>query len=105
MSEDIPNDRLICRKQRGHFYVPGGVIYMDDLVYCSHAILSQDQPDIYLGWLTIETQRHAPGLVDLTNAEGKAVVLWIDEWPEARRRAAGEHAVRPAAGFFAPGAS
>ena len=53
MSENSISDCLICRKQRGDFYVPGGAIYMDDLVYCTHADLSQYQPDIYLGWLTV----------------------------------------------------
>jgi diadenosine tetraphosphate (Ap4A) HIT family hydrolase len=77
MSKDSPNDCLICRKQRGEFIVPGGAIYLDDLVYCSHAHLTEDQPSIYLGWLTVETRRHIPGLADLTDAEGRAVGLWI----------------------------
>jgi diadenosine tetraphosphate (Ap4A) HIT family hydrolase len=77
MPEAAPNDCLICRKQRGDFYVPGGPIYSDELVYCSHALLGQSQPDVYLGWLTVETRRHTPGLADLTDNEGRAVGLWI----------------------------
>jgi len=73
MSEDTLNDCLICRKQRGDFFVPGGAIYMDNLVYCSHAHLSQNQPDVYLGWLTVETRRHTTGLADLTDEEGRAL--------------------------------
>lgn len=74
MAQDTPQqDCPICRKQRGDFAVPGGAIYQDDLVYCSHAHLAQDQPSVYLGWLTVETRRHTPGLADLTGAEGMAL--------------------------------
>ena len=85
MSEDRANDCLICRKQRGDFYVPGGAIYADDLVYCSHAHLSGDQPAVYLGWLTVETRRHAPGLADLTNEEGQELGKLIARLSRALR--------------------
>ena len=92
MSEDAPNDCLICRKQRGDFYVPGGAIFSDELVYSSHAHLTEDQPSVYLGWLSVETRRHAPGLAELTNAEGRAVGLLIARLSRALKAITGaEH--------------
>ena len=77
MSEFASSDCLICRKQCGDFYVPGGAIYSDELVYSSHAHLTEGQNSIYLGWLTVETRRHLPGLADLTDEEGRRVGLLI----------------------------
>ena len=62
----------ICRKQRGQEPVPGGAIYQDGLVYASHAWPGADGR-AYLGWCVVETRRHAPGLADLTDAEGQAI--------------------------------
>jgi diadenosine tetraphosphate (Ap4A) HIT family hydrolase len=73
----LHEDCLICRKQRGDFSVPGGAIYLDDLVYCSHAHLTGDQPSVYLGWLTVETRRHASGLADLMDEEGRSLGVAI----------------------------
>jgi len=74
MPEDTPQDEcLICRKQRGDFIVPGGAIYSDEWVYSSHAHIGDSQPDVYLGWLVVETRRHAPGLAELTDEEGRAI--------------------------------
>ncbi|HSF81145.1 MAG TPA: hypothetical protein VLA49_07920 [Anaerolineales bacterium] len=66
---------LICRKQRGEFSAPGGAVYCDELVYASHAHFQGGQERAYLGWLVLETRRHAPGLADLTDAEGRAIGL------------------------------
>lgn len=64
---------LLCRKHRGDYAVPGGVIFFDELVYAGHAHLPADGSTQYLGWVTIETQRHAVGLPDLTDDEGAAI--------------------------------
>ena len=68
---------LICRKQGGDFPVPGGAIYIDDLVYASHAHLSDGQDSIYLGWLVVESRRHIPGLADLNDEEAQRLGLLI----------------------------
>lgn len=67
----LPADCLLCRKHRGDFIVPGGAIYVDELVYASHAHLPQDGLEQYLGWVTIETQRHIPELGDMTDREAE----------------------------------
>ena len=68
-------DCLICRKQRGEYTPPGGAIYCDDLVYCSHAHFQEGEKTAYLGWLVVEVRRHVPGLADLSDAEGQAIGL------------------------------
>jgi histidine triad (HIT) family protein len=68
-------DCLICRKQRGEIFVPGGSIYTDELVYASHAHFAPGADTVYQGWLVIETRRHAPSMADLSDAEGQAVGL------------------------------
>lgn len=65
----------ICRKHSGEFLVPGGVIYQDERVYASHAHIAEGQTSTYLGWLVVETQRHVPGIADLSDEEGRAVGL------------------------------
>jgi diadenosine tetraphosphate (Ap4A) HIT family hydrolase len=92
LSEDAPRDCLICRKQRGDFYVPGGTIYADDLVYSSHAHFPEGQPTVYLGWLSVETRRHIPGLAELTDDEGRALGEAIARLSRALKAIAGaEH--------------
>jgi histidine triad (HIT) family protein len=71
------NDCLICRKHRSEFPAPGGAIFQDELVYASHAHLSESQNQIYLGWLVVETRRHIPGLGDLNDQEAQATGLLI----------------------------
>ena len=76
MVGSIP-DCLICRKQRGEFPLPGGVLYQDELVFACHAHLAKEGDTVYLGWLVVETRRHAAGLADLTDEEGQALGLLI----------------------------
>jgi diadenosine tetraphosphate (Ap4A) HIT family hydrolase len=73
---NTPADCLICRKHRGEFIVPGGAIYQDDLIYASHAHIAEGKTTAYLGWVVVETKRHAPGLSELTDAEAQAVGQW-----------------------------
>lgn len=85
-------DCLICRKHRGEFAIPGGAIYQDALVYASHAHIAEGQTTAYLGWLVIETRRHAFGLPDLTDDEGRAVGLLAARLSRVLKRATGaEH--------------
>ena len=57
----------ICEKHRGEGPLVAPVLHRDSLVVASHApVLEQDA---YLGYIYIETCRHAAGLHDLTNAE------------------------------------
>ncbi|MBN1267786.1 MAG: HIT family protein [Anaerolineales bacterium] len=67
---------LVCRKHRGEFAVPGGVIYEDDLVFISHAQLFGDETEHYLGHIFVETKRHIPELADMTEEEAQAVGLY-----------------------------
>ena len=66
---------VICRKHSGKIPVPGGAIYQDERVYASHAHIAEGQTSTYLGWLVIETQRHIPGIADLSDEEGQSVGL------------------------------
>lgn len=66
-------DCLICRKQRGKFSFPGGPVYQDDLVFASHAHLSSEETEQYLGWLVLETRRHTPDLASLNEREAQRV--------------------------------
>lgn len=68
-------DCIICRKHSREFLVPGGAIYRDVRIYASHAHIAEGQTNTYLGWLVIETQRHVPGIADLSDEEGQAVGL------------------------------
>ena len=76
MSTPSASDCFVCRKHRGEFEVPGGLIYEDDLIAVSHAQLWDDETEHYLGHLFVEPKRHAPGLGDLTEEEAQAIGLW-----------------------------
>jgi histidine triad (HIT) family protein len=71
------------------FFRSGRVIYTNDLVYCSHAHFTDEQQTVYLGWLTVETRRHTPGLAELTDKEGLAVGLWIARLSRALKEITG----------------
>lgn len=68
---------LACAKHRGEVGVAGGAIYQDDLVYVSHVLPRDGTTDAYLGYVIVETQRHASGLADLSAAEAQAVGAWV----------------------------
>jgi diadenosine tetraphosphate (Ap4A) HIT family hydrolase len=63
---------FVCDKHAQGETVEGGVIWADELVYAGHCQLL-GQPDIHLGWLIVEPQRHVPGLEDLTTDEAAAI--------------------------------
>ncbi|MGW2947877.1 HIT family protein [Streptomyces sp. NPDC001226] len=85
---------FVCRKHRDDSLMPGGAVWMDDLVVVSH--LSPQAPGgagaVYLGHLLVEPRRHAPGLADLTEAEAQRVGVWCTRAAGALREAGGaEH--------------
>jgi len=51
--------------------IPGGAIYEDDLLFAGH-IGTQEGQVAYPGYIMVETNRHAPGLADLTDVEAQA---------------------------------
>jgi histidine triad (HIT) family protein len=66
------SDCFICSKHRGDILVPGGVIFEDKLVYCSHSLIPQGQTQAYLGYLIIEPKRHIEGLQNLSKQESES---------------------------------
>jgi len=58
---------LICAKHQGSGPLVGPVVWADDLVVVSH------RPGEVLGYLFVETRRHAAALADLTVPEAEAV--------------------------------
>jgi histidine triad (HIT) family protein len=77
-------DCFICRKHRGEIVIPGGAIYEDDLLYAGHIGMQEGQA-VYLGYIIVETKRHAPGLADLTDVESQAVGLLVAHISRALR--------------------
>jgi len=71
-----PVDCFICRKHRGEIAIPGGAIYEDALLYTGH-VATEEGKAAYLGYIMVETKRHAPGLAELTDVESQAVGLLI----------------------------
>jgi len=65
------DDCLICAKHRGEGPLVGPEIWRDDLVAVSHGSPGDD--GVLLGYLFVETLRHAPHLDDLTDVEAAAV--------------------------------
>ena len=80
-----PTDCFICRKHRGEISIPGGAIYEDSLVYVGHAQLREGATAAYLGYLMVETKRHAPRLFDLTDEEAQTLGRWITRLSRALR--------------------
>jgi histidine triad (HIT) family protein len=83
LNTQIP-DCFICRKHRGEIVIPGGAIYEDDLLYAGHVGMQEGQA-AYLGYIIVETKRHAPDLADLTDVESQAVGLLVAHISRALR--------------------
>ena len=85
---------FICRKHREELALPGGPILNDDLIFASHIFESPAGiPDsVYLGYVFVETKRHAPSFSDLTNHEAERVGRAAARVSEATKTALGaEH--------------
>jgi histidine triad (HIT) family protein len=92
MADLSSTDCLICRKHRGEISTSGGAIYQDNLVYAGHVEIPKGQTAVYLGYLMVEPQRHAPGLADLTDAEAQALGLLVAHLSRALKASEGaEH--------------
>jgi ATP adenylyltransferase len=63
MQPDCP----ICSKHRGEGPLVGPVVYADELVFVAHRATGS------LGYVFVESTRHAPYLADLTDAEAQAL--------------------------------
>jgi histidine triad (HIT) family protein len=68
---------FVCAKHRGEIVVPGGSIYQDELLYVGHRAPLGDGSETYLGYLMVETRRHASGVADLSLYEAQAVGEWV----------------------------
>ncbi len=83
MSDNVTVACLVCRKHRGEFAVPGGVIFENDLIYISHAQLRSEEKDHYLGHVFVEPKRHVAELADLTEEEAQSVGLYTSRVAKA----------------------
>jgi len=81
----MSDENLICRKQNGQAALPGGAIYQDELVSACHAFTDPKNPQIYLGWSSVEPCRPISGLAVLTNEASLARGMLIACYPGARR--------------------
>jgi histidine triad (HIT) family protein len=77
VAEETQTDCFICRKHRGEEPVPGGPIVDDELVFASHAYHPERNPEPYLGYVVVESKRHAAAFADLTDDEAAAVGVAI----------------------------
>jgi histidine triad (HIT) family protein len=97
------DDCFVCRKHRGEIPVPGGWIYHDDLVRVSHLSIPDGEIGVYLGWVVVEPNRHAPGLGDLTKAEAQRVGLVVSRVSRALQESEGaEHVYAFVLGHHVP---
>jgi diadenosine tetraphosphate (Ap4A) HIT family hydrolase len=64
---------LVCRELEGDVEVPGGLLYVDDLVVVMHMPPLPDRPSPYLGHLQVVPRRHVSGLDGLTDDEAAAI--------------------------------
>ena len=79
---------FVCQKHRGEVSIAGGAIYEDELVYVG-AARPDAQGRTYLGYLFVETKRHAPTLSDLTPEEGAALGRQVARLSRALREVLG----------------
>ncbi|MEZ0092281.1 HIT family protein [Streptacidiphilus sp. EB129] len=105
MDEAAPKECFVCAKHQGTTLMPGGPVWVDELVVVSH--LSPRAPgapgEVYLGHLFVEPRRHAPGLPDLADAEAQSVGRWCARAARALRQVAGaEHVYAAVIGDSVP---
>ncbi|HEY7595957.1 MAG TPA: HIT domain-containing protein [Actinophytocola sp.] len=89
---------FICDKQSDPGFDPVGG---DELAVVSHVLPGapgRGPGPVYLGHLVIEPRRHAPGLADITDAEGAAIGTWAARVSRALRAAGAEHVYSMVAG-------
>jgi diadenosine tetraphosphate (Ap4A) HIT family hydrolase len=79
---------FICDKQARGDAAEGGVLYEDDLVYVGHMHM-MGNPDVYRGYLMVETKRHVAGLGELSEEEAAAVGSLMNRAARVLRDGAG----------------
>ncbi|NES30306.1 histidine triad (HIT) protein [Micromonospora terminaliae] len=74
----MAEDCLICQKHRGEGALVGPLVWEDRDVIVTHRPAAEDSPT-FLGYLFVETRRHAPSLDTLTESEAMAVAraVWV----------------------------
>jgi diadenosine tetraphosphate (Ap4A) HIT family hydrolase len=103
VAAETQTDCFICRKHRGEELAPGGPILDDDLVFASHAYHPERNAEPYLGYIVVESKRHAPGFADLTDEEAAAVGVAIARVSRALRASEGaEHVYLLVIGHHTP---
>lgn len=80
-------DCLFCQIQQDLAPAIGGAIYEDELVYATH--YAYNKLPMYLGYLTVQTRRHAPTFADLTDCEARAIGLLITRLSRALKECVG----------------
>ena len=82
------SDCPICEKHRGAGPLVGERLYEDEFVVASHAPAAA--VDGYLGYVFVETRRHARGLADLSDDEAAAVAVVVSRVARALEAAGAE---------------
>jgi histidine triad (HIT) family protein len=83
VSEIKTSECLVCRKHKGEIDIPGGVIYENDLIFISHALLWGNEKEHYLGHVFVESKRHVAELAELTEQEAQAIGLFTSRVAKA----------------------
>lgn len=73
MEPERNKDCFVCVKHLQFRKNNSCLIFENDLIVVSHALLFGDEKDHYLGHAFVETKRHVPGINDLSKAEAEAV--------------------------------
>ena len=83
MSNIKTSECLVCRKHKGEIDIPGGIIYENDLIFISHALLWGNEKEHYLGHVFVESKRHVAELAELTEQEAQAIGLFTSRVAKA----------------------
>ena len=73
MEPERNKDCFVCLKHLRLESDNGCLIFENDLVVVSHALLFGEEKDHYLGHAFVETKRHVSGIDDLTKTEAEAI--------------------------------
>jgi diadenosine tetraphosphate (Ap4A) HIT family hydrolase len=73
MKDNKSAECFVCRKHQVLASNTAGIIYQDDLIIVSHAILLGDEETHYLGYIFVEPKRHVWELGDLMDDEAQII--------------------------------
>jgi histidine triad (HIT) family protein len=89
MNSDVPStDCFVCAKHALGDAAPGGVLFVDELVYAGHAYPLAEPVLAYRGYLVAEPVRHVAGMADLTDSEAAALGLLVTRLARALKEVA-----------------